>query len=193
MRYDGIKEAFGISYGFVRGGEKIAFIKAGLGGNHFGCEDRYLKMACRLRDKYGFSVIVASNPNDGRGHAQYDRAIIEEYAADCGISSPRFLFFGHSNGCVKGLELSASGLSFEKMVLVNMPLMVNFHRIKRYISAIPSTNITLVFGELDPSYSYLPFIRDRYENARVLTVDEADHNFKGFTDGFILISDALAE
>ena len=54
-----------IDYGFVKGNNKIVFIKSGLGGNYLGYENKYLIMAYQLHDKYGCSVIVSSNPHDG--------------------------------------------------------------------------------------------------------------------------------
>jgi alanyl-tRNA synthetase len=41
-----------------------------------GYENKYLKMAHRLRDKYGCSVIVAANPYDDMSHLEQDRAAV---------------------------------------------------------------------------------------------------------------------
>ena len=130
MNYDEIMQYDGIDYGLIKGGPRIVFIKVGLGGNCSGYENKYLKMAYRLQEKYGCSVIVASNPHDGKSHTRIDRQIIEQYIAKYEIDSPELFFFGHSNGGVKGLELTDAGVEFKKMILVNMPLMINFHKTK---------------------------------------------------------------
>ena len=56
------KEKF--NYHFVLGNEKIVFIKAGAGGSERGYEDKYIKMADRIHERSGATVITASNPID---------------------------------------------------------------------------------------------------------------------------------
>jgi predicted esterase len=181
----------GIEYGVVRGGAEIIFMKMGLGTDRLWPDSRYAVMARRLHEGDGCSVIVATNPHDGASHAEHDRAVLERYISEQGIGNPAVFFFGNSNGCIKGLELTACGISFRRMVLVNMPLMINFHKTKEYIARIPQTHILAVFGERDPSVSYVPFLEGRFENLRVLTVSGADHNFKGMENEFIGLSDFL--
>ncbi|MBQ5633750.1 MAG: hypothetical protein IIV11_02565 [Clostridia bacterium] len=190
MSFDYIgKTESGIEFGVIAGGENILFIKAGLGGNFSGYLDKYLKIAKRLNEIAGFSVISASNPHDGKSHVADDRAIIDDFITRSNIKSPRLFFLGHSNGGIKGLELCASGVAFRKMLLINMPLMINFHKTKRYISSVPDTDIKMVYGELDPSFSYVPFIGGRFRNVTVSTVPGADHNFSDMLDEFIALCD----
>ena len=193
MNFDYTVRHSQIDYALLRGNHQVVFIKPGLGTDYMGYENKYLRMAHRLRDGCGCSVVVASNPNNGGSHAESDREILEQYLADNGITTPELYFFGSSNGGMKGLELTDHGIVFRKMVLVNMPLMINFHKTKRYISRIPQTEILTVYGERDPSFSYLPFLKGRYENLRVITVPGADHNFKGMLDEFIGLSDFLLD
>jgi len=180
-----------VDYGCIVGDERIVYIKAGLGGNYLGYEEKYLRMAMRLHEKFGCSVICVSNPNDKKCSPEIDREILAEFIRRNSIERPRLYFFGNSNGCIKGLELAASGVDFERMVLVNMPLMINFHKTKRYIAAIPETEIIAVYGEKDPSYSYTPFINGRIQNLTLLLIPDADHNFTDQTDIFISLSDKL--
>jgi len=180
-----------IYYGFVKGNNKIVFVKPGLGGNYSGYENKYLRIARQLNEKYGCSVIVASNPEEKRNHFNSDKQILEQYISENNITSPEFFFFGNSNGGVKGLELANNGVAFRKMVLVNMPLMLNFHKTKRYVSAIPQTDIVAIYGQHDQSVPYLPFFEGKFENVKVLTVPNADHNFKGLLNEFIDLSDYL--
>lgn len=175
----------GIEYGIVRGSRRTVFIKTGLGTDEIEPDSKYMTIARRLHEADGCGVVVAANPHDGSSHAESDRRMLERYLEENGISAPELSFFGNSNGCIKGLELAACSVTFQKMILVNMPLMINFHKTKGYIAAIPQTEILAVYGELDPSFSYVPFLRGRYVNLRVMTVPGADHNFKGKTDKFI--------
>lgn len=192
MRYDYIMQVGDVTeYGIVAGGNKIVFIKCGLGGSCMGYEGKYLTMARRLYDAFGCSVIVASNPNDNESHVDRDRAVIERYTADAGIAHPELYFFGHSNGGTRGLELAYAGVSFTKMILVNMPLMINYHKTLRYFAAIPETEIISFYGAFDPSYAYVPYLRGKFENLTVEVIDGADHNFRGMQDEFIGLCDRL--
>ena len=192
MNYDYIScSGDNTQYGIISGNNKIVFIKAGLGGDNFGYENKYLIMAQQLHDKFGCSVIVASNPNDGKSHVEKDQTIIQQFVVDNNILKPEFFFLGHSNGGFKGLELSYSSITFTKMILINMPLMINLHKTKQYILSIPQTNILLIYGENDPSFAYVPFIEGKFNNVEVYVVQHADHNFKGLLDEFISYGENL--
>ena len=193
MEYNYTLKNENVDYGFVKGNDKIVLVKPGLGGNYTGYENKYLKIAHQLNERYGCSVIVASNPEGSRNHAKSDKQILEQYISENNITSPELFFFGNSNGGIKGLELTNNAVAFKKMVLVNMPLMLNFHKTKRYISATPQTEIVAIYGQHDQSVPYLPFLDGKFENVKVLTVPNADHNFKGMLDEFISLSDCLME
>ena len=180
-------------YGVIRGNNKIVFIKPGADGSYLGYEKKYLRIAARLHEKTGCSVISVSNLSDMQNRTESDRQIIEQYIADNKINKAELLFFGHSNGCIKGLELTASGLFFRRMILINMPLMINLHKTKKYIAEIQRTDIVAVYGEKDPSFSYTPFIDGKFTNVKVLPISNADHHFKNCLDDFISLSDMLIE
>lgn len=180
-----------IDYGFINGDNRIVFIKSGLGGDYLGYENKYLKIALRLNERYGCSVIVASNPNNGTKHTEIDKQIIEDYILEHHICSPELFFFGHSNGGIKGLEMINEGVEFTKMVLVNMPLMINFHKTKQYITLATQTEIVAIYGQHDPSFPYVPFLDGKLHDVKVVTVSNADHHFKGMLNDFINLSDML--
>ncbi len=180
-----------IEVGYLFGNEKIVFVKAGLGGTYLGYDNKYLKIAQLLNDRYGCSVICASNPNDKNCGIDADRKTLLNYISKNKIAKPELYFFGHSNGCVKGLELASTKVCFRKMILVNMPLMINFHKTLKLISNIPDTNILAVYGETDPSTPYISFLEGKHSNISILRVPDADHNFKGKLDEFIGISEYL--
>ena len=72
-----------------------------------------------------------------------------------------------------------------------MPLMINFHKTKRYIASAPQTEIVAIYGQLDPSFPYVPFLDGKFGNVKVVTMQHADHNFKGMLNYFIHLSDML--
>ena len=194
MNFDAVSEIENegqiVDYGYVKGNNKIVYIKAGMGGSYLGYENKYLRIARKLNEKHGCSVICVSNPT--HLPISVDRIILGEFIKDNDINEPEMFFFGHSNGCVKGLELGASGIAFARMVLVNMPLMINFHKIAQRINAMPETDIVTVYGETDPSYRYIPFLKNKkFGNVEIVEVAGADHNFKGMTEQFIELSERL--
>ena len=177
-------------YGYILGNEKTVFIKVGLGGKYLGYESKYLKIARLLHAKYGCTVISVSNPNDKRYGAADDRAILEGVIRECSFENPELYLFGNSNGCQKGLALAAE-VSFRRMVLVNMPLTVNFHRTKGYLSALGETDVIAVYGERDVSYPYAALLEGKSDRVKVIRVPGADHHFAGKTEEFIKLAENL--
>ena len=179
-----------VEYGYILGSSKILYIKAGMGGSYIGYENKYLKIAHRINEKYGFSVICVSNP--APLPIIVDKTILGRFIKEHHVQNPEMFFFGHSNGCIKGLELGADGIPFIKMVLVNMPLMINFHKTVHWINSMPNTDIVTVYGEADPSYRYIPFLQiENSGNPEIIKVSGADHNFTGMIEQFIELSEKI--
>ena len=183
-----IEDGLKIEYGLKYGNDRVVIIKAGAGGHYIGSEEKYLKMARLLHDTYSCTVLSLSNyANDSfeRG----DAAVIRELIADMG-GEVELYYIGNSNGSTQGLLTATKYFAFRRMVLVNMPLMLNFHRIKEALTRA-DTEIRFVYGERDPSISYVPFLRnasakeESLARTEIVTVDGADHNFAGMTDVFI--------
>lgn len=181
-----------IEYGCILGSNKIVYIKTGMGGSYIGYKEKYLKMARRLNEKYGCSVICVSNPLPHGRSVDTDQMIIRDFLDRHNIIDSEMFFFGNSNGSVKGLQLVESGTVFKKMILVNMPLMENFHKNVGRIKLVPETEIRAVYGELDPSRNYIQFLEFKAPgNLEIVKIPLADHNFTGMTDTFIELSDWL--
>ena len=179
-----------VEYGFISGDNRVVYIKSGMGGSYLGYEDKYLKIADRLHERCGCSVICVSNPIPLP--VDVDQTILREFLKEQGSDNPEIFFLGHSNGGVKGLEIAASGVTFKRMVLVNMPLMLNFHTTVQWINAIPETDIVTVYGEKDPSYNYIPFLECKnLRNVEIVKIHGADHNFRGMMGEFLELSDIL--
>ena len=179
-----------VDYGYIKGNDKIVYIKAGMGGSYLGYDEEYLKIAHRLNEKYGCSVICVSNPVPLP--IIVDQMILGNFIKEYDNKKPQMFFFGHSNGGIKGLELGASGVQFTKMVLVNMPLMMNFHKTSRWMASIPETNIVTVYGETDPSYRYIPFLEAKnLQNVEIVKIAGADHKFNGMMEQFIELSEMI--
>lgn len=179
-----------LPYGYLPGNEKVVFIKAGLGGDFLGYENKYLKIARLLHEKHGCTVVSVSNPYEKGYSVSDDSAILESMLRQLGIEHPELYLFGNSDGCRKGLALAAE-IPFRRMILVNMPLTINLHRTRRYLSLIPDTDVIAVYGERDVSYPYAAILEGKSERVQVIRVPDADHNFAGKTEEFIRLAEML--
>ena len=185
---DGYKIEYGLIHGNNRGCHRVVIIKAGAGGSYIGYEEKYLKIARRLRDTYGCTVLCLSNYASD-SFERGDVAVIRELLAGMG-GEIQLYYVGNSNGSTQGLLDATQYFDFRRMVLVNMPLMTNFHKIKEALNRA-DTEIRFVYGEKDPSISYVPFLRNAGQKegnlarAEIVTVKGADHNFAGMTDAFM--------
>ena len=184
IKEDGLK----IEYGLIHGNNRGVIIKAGAGGSYIGYEEKYLKIARRLRDTYGCTVLCLSNYASD-SFVRGDVAVIRELLAGMG-GEIQLYYVGNSNGSTQGLLSATQYFHYRRMVLVNMPLMLNFHKIKEALTRA-DTEIRFVYGEKDPSISYIPFLKNAGQKegnlarAEIVTVKGADHNFAGMTDAFM--------
>lgn len=177
-----------MTYGIVQGSNTLVFIKSGRGSNCYGYEDKYLRMAHRIHEARGYTVICAPNPTDVEtGDA--DETVIRDYAREAEWDSFDLRLFGGSNGAYQNLLLAARMPEATRILCVNMPLMINYHKITRAIGATAGVEKLFVYGEHDPSISYVPFLEGRGQPVR--RIAGADHNFKGMVEDYIALSDWL--
>ena len=74
-----------IEYGIIDGEigcNKILFIKAGQNGSCYGYRNKYLKIAERIKEKYGCTVITSSNPFNGGNPLDDAMKVIELYCSE---------------------------------------------------------------------------------------------------------------
>lgn len=175
-----------LEYGLLEGiPDLTVFIKAGAGGTACGENDKYLKMARLCRDIAGATVICAPN-TAADSFDLYDRAVLAEHARG------GLYFIGSSNGAYQGLNSAARALDFRKMLLINMPLMINFHKSKRVIESLENTELIFVYSEHDPSALYIPYLASALGGrGEVHTVAGANHTFNGKSDEFISLAKLL--
>ena len=64
MEFDAITTQHSLQFGYVAGTNGLLIIKGGAGGSIYGYENKYLTMAERVKEKYGFAVMVSDNPVD---------------------------------------------------------------------------------------------------------------------------------
>ena len=106
--------------------------------------------------------------------------IVREYAAGRGFEKFQVYYMGFSDGALIGVRCGADYPEIRRMVLVNGPLMMNWHRTKAGILRFFGESATFVYGSLDPSYRYAELIRVlEKKNLRIHLeiADGQDHYF----------------
>ena len=167
-----------IEYGFIFGGDrqKIFLIKAGQDGSIYGYQNKYLKLACELRDLYGFSVICASMPlSDIDQMAQFAEMVQSEFKI---TEATKIYFMGMSKGASIGCLGHASFPQISRFLLINPPLMINTTKIYRCSQNFAGEMMTFAFGSLDPSAHLAGLLKlHERENVRVAIIPGQDHYF----------------
>ena len=167
-----------IDCGFVFGGDrqKILLIKAGQDGSIYGYRNKYLKLACEMRELYGFSVVCASTPSsDISQMEQFAEVVKSEFEIG---GQTRIYFMGMSMGASIGCIGRSLFPEISRFLLVNPPLMINTTRICRSAKAFNGEMMIFVFGSLDPSTHLAGLLKlHERENMRVVIVPGQDHHF----------------
>ena len=188
--FDRLVAEDGLSVGMLYGSETILFIKTGQGGTVYGDELKYLHLGEWVRDTYGFSVMVSATELDRREDFQRDMDCVRELLP---ASRGDIYYLGVSKGGLIGCWYGAEEPRIRRILTVNAPLGINFHNrtapaLERLTAeglppASPSANrLTMVYGTRDPSYRYLPFLRERLERLDrfcLKIAEGADHNLQG--------------
>ena len=181
-----------IEYGLVHGNEKIVFIKTGVDGNIKGYQDKYPKMAHRIHQRLGATVICASNP-DAEYAAQEvaDKDMIAKVAVDCGFANYEVYFVGTSDGGYQNLRLAQQMPHARKFLGINASL-IDIDDLMSRLQKLPCVSKTLVYGTKDEAYRYTPALQAMVcDNLEIITVEGANHEFKGMVDEFIALIDLL--
>ena len=190
------EEGVQAEYGVIKGNERVVIIKSGAGGSFDGYNQKYLRIAHMLHESNGCTVICLSNfSNESFERTDVDiiRRVISEIDGEATL-----YYIGNSNGSTQGLLFATRHFEFSRMLLFNMPLMQNFHKTQEALTRVPS-EIRFVFGDRDPSYEYLPFLKIAAQKetcaarVEIETVAGADHNFVGLLDTFISLGASVLD
>ena len=189
-RSDGLKVEFGIIYG----NESVVIIKAGAGGTHKGHEDKYLRLAQMLHKSEGCTVICLSNyaPDSfDLADVFVIRGLLSEIEGEI-----KLYYVGASNGATQGLINATKHFDFSRMLLFNLPLMMNFHKTAEALTRIRA-DIRFIYGEKDPSYFYVPLLESASKKdtcsakVEIVSVPNADHSFTDMIDTFLDLGNKL--
>ena len=175
----------GVNMGYIPGSEKVLFIKTGQGGSIYGYENKYLDLALRFNEKYGFSVLVSATVEDDKNAFDHDMLILDKVFVN---QSYQIYYLGVSKGGLIGMWHGSENEKIVKMVTINAPLMINYHSKTRPAIERLGDKLWMVVGSLDPSYDYIPFLKGR---ANVKIINGADHNLIGSEESLFDIAEEL--
>ena len=182
-----------IEYGLVHGNEKIVFIKVGADGNIRGYQDKYPKMAHRIHQRLGATVICASNNTevDCADQVGADAAMFAKVAADCGFTRYEVSFVGTSDGGYHNLLLAYQVPQSVKLLGIN-PSLITTDDLVEQLQKISQIKKVLVFGTEDDDFECVPLLQQLdCENLEIITVEGANHEFTDMVNEFIALIDLL--
>lgn len=179
-----------IRYGIIPGNNKIFFIKVGQDGSLYGYHDKYIKIAKNINEKYGCTVIVSSNPFNGINSLDDAMNVIDKISNELNFNDYEIYYFGHSSGALVGAWFGYMYPRIKRMVLVNGPLMRNYHLTKKGILNFKGNRITFVYGEYDPSIRYTELLNIMLsDKIKLEIIQKEDHHFSKSFDDFLQLPD----
>lgn len=151
----------GKQFGIIKGEINIVFIKTGRGGTIEGFESKYLNICDFLFEKYGYTFVVSANPKDSVCDLEEEIKCIGKYVGDY----KEIIFVGISNGAFIGAAQCRKIEKIKNAVLINAPLMINFHKIKEGAKKFRGDSMYFLYGEEDPSFRYIEILSSIKNNA----------------------------
>lgn len=181
-----------IDYGIINGkfniesSHIVVYIKAGLTGSIYGYENKYLKMAKNLNEKFGVSVFVASNPEGTGNSIGHGLQIIKNYCKERQVKQFNVYFVGVSNGGVQGLFAFEKNPLINKALLIGAPLNYNPDLIQKALINFNGEKLHLICGDKDPGFGLFKLYSE-LENEKIIFTAflNVDHVFSGNTELFI--------
>ena len=150
-KYD---KVIGKQFGIIQGEKYLVFIKTGKGGSIEGFKNKYLNICDFLFKKYGYTFVVSANPKDSVCDLEEEIKCISKYVGDY----KEIIFVGISNGAFIGAAQYRKIEKIKNAVLINAPLMINFHKIKEGDQKFRGDNMYFLYGEADPSFRYIEIL-----------------------------------
>lgn len=171
-------DSYSIEYGIVNGNSTIVFIKAGADGSMYGYKNKYLDMARKINEKFGYTVISSSNPKGDENELKDAFKLIEDYSKENGFDDYKIYYMGYSNGGLKGVWYASYNPLVTRLLLINPPLIHNLHKTQKGMKKFNKEKMTFVFGTEDQSYPYLDLIKTlENDKVKIVTVEGEDHLF----------------
>ena len=177
-----------VDYGFIFGNNKIVFIKAGAGGGIPGYQDKYLKMAHRVHERLGATVICASNYEKC---LEMDKRAIEWCARYLELEEAELYLVGVSDGADQCISLARNAPT-KKLLCIN-PSFVPGHDPSDRLIIRSKIEKIFVYGTKDEEGCEFAskLLAREIPNFEIRWVEGADHEFTGMVDEFVSLIDLI--
>ena len=177
-----------VDYGFIFGNNKIVFIKVGAGGGIPGYQDKYLRMAHRVHERLGATVICSSNYEKC---LPMDKKAIEWCARYLKLKDAELYFVGVSDGADQCITLTRNAPT-RKLLCINPSFVPGHDPSNRLILRSKVEKIFVYGTKDDEGYELVPKLKERaIPNFEIRWVKGADHSFTGMVDEFIALIDLI--
>ena len=177
-------------YEIIFGNEKIVFIKAGAGGSARGYENKYLKMARRIHDRIGATVICSSNPDVP--HEDLDEQEIKWVISKRNFEMFELYLWGTSDGAYQNLSLAKRFPETVKWIGVNSSF-ITFDDFEEKLQELTDVKKVLVYGTEDDEYDAIFPVQMANEDGslKIHWIEGADHRFSNMLPQFIQTIDFI--
>lgn len=164
-------------------GADCFIIFTGLGGDTKGFGNKYVKIAEEVTEKCGFSVFVASVPQDLWSRPQEVFTTVLDYVLS--VCPPQTIYLmGSSAGASIAIWYAYLYPQIKKVLAVNPVLNLNFHRVREGLEKFSGEKIHIAVGEFDPCATWVQLLPEKQNSVKELIAD-ADHVFSGKLNEFI--------
>ncbi len=175
-----------IDYGIIKGNNTMVLIKAGLDGSMYGYNNKYLRMAESINNNYGYTIICSSNPSCTEDPLQDAMEMINDYCKKENYSEYTIYYMGYSNGGLHGAWYGYKYPLIRRMILVNAPLMFNWHKTKDGIKQYSGEKLTLIYGSQDQSIGFVDLLKPLLnDKVKLEIIDGENHLFSNGKYDFI--------
>ncbi len=181
LTYDEAFHYHEMDVGAIYGKQGILLIKTGAGGSIHGRDDKYLHLARYAHDMHGFASFTVTTSPLPQVDTEMEHAmeIVTRYREYLSRMVPVY-FFGMSKGALEGATCLCCYGFVSRALLINMPLMINWHKSKAGIEQFTGESITAVFSTHDPSYRYSKIMQCIKNDRGRLYIDEGKgHTYDG--------------
>lgn len=170
---------------FYEKGKNILLIFTGIGGTTKGYQNKYQTIAKQVMRDHNFSVAIATTPSgslmSANDNLQYAINFLTQKTKDKDFN---IYVMGISAGGNIVLSFSHLFPQIKRVLAVNPVINVNFHLIDKNINNFAGENITIVFGENDPSSKWIGLL-PKNKKLKTILLPQIDHDFTDNLETFI--------
>lgn len=144
---------------YVPGQNKLVVIKTGAGGTVEGYKGKYTKLSEYIHETTGYAVLVVDNPLAIMDEENFEITMTAvEYTGNVVETDdgefPEVIYIGISKGASSAAIYGWRYPEIKMMLLINPPLMINWHKQKTGLEKFNGKYINVIIGDNDPSYKF---------------------------------------